>query len=61
MVKRKKRLEKCIDSLERQKRIHLEKKRLAEELGQLELVGYYEKEIESFEKRKHDREEKFNR
>jgi hypothetical protein len=58
MTKRKKRLEKGIESLERQKIIHLEKKRLAEELGQLELVGYYEKEIESFEKRKRDREEK---
>ena len=61
MVKREKRLEKGIISLEKQKLLHEEKKKLAEELGQEDLVSYYTKEIESLEKRKKDRENKLNR
>lgn len=61
MVKRKKRLEKGIGSIEEQIKIHGKKKILAEELGQEELVGYYTKEILALEKRKKDREEKRDR
>ncbi len=61
MAKRKKRLEKGIYSLEQQKLFHEEKRKLAQELGQEELVSYYTKEIESLERRKKDREEKLRR
>ena len=61
MAKRKKRLEKSIDSLEKQKALHEIKRKIAEELGQEELVEYYSKEIKSFEKRKKDREEKLEK
>jgi len=50
-----------MESLEKQKKIHLEKKKLAEELGQEELVKYYEVEIESIEKRRDNRKEKLER
>ena len=52
MVKREKRLKKGISSLEVQKKVHLEKRKQAEELGEEELVRYYDKEIEKFEKEK---------
>lgn len=58
MVKRKKRLKKGMKSLEKQKKIHLEKKKLAKELGQEELVRYYENEIKAIEKRRDNRERK---
>lgn len=58
MVKREKRLLKGIESLNEQKRIHEEKRKLAEELGQEELVEYYTKEIEKFEKEKLKKKEK---
>ncbi len=61
MKKREKRLEKAIDSLEKQKTLHKEKKKLAQELGQEDLVNYYTKEIESLEKRKKNREDKLHR
>lgn len=61
MAKRKKRLEKGINSIEEQIKIHGKKKILAEELGQEELVGYYTREILALEKRKKDREEKRDR
>lgn len=60
-MKREKRLEKAIESLEKQKKLHEEKKKQAEALGQEELINYYKKEIESLEKRKKDREEKLSR
>ncbi|MBI2451868.1 hypothetical protein HYV50_02190 [Candidatus Pacearchaeota archaeon] len=44
-MKRKKRLERGVKSLEDQIKIHEEKKQKAIELGQEELVRYYEKEI----------------
>lgn len=50
MTKREKRLEKGIESLEEQKKIHEKKRELAEELGNEELVHYYDKEIEKFER-----------
>ncbi len=61
MTKREKRLEKGIDSLEKQKMIHEKKKKLAEALGQEDLVSYYEKEISSLEKRRKDRKDKLHR
>lgn len=61
MAKREKRLRKGIESLEKQKEIHEEKMRIARELGDEDLVRYYDKEIESFEKRKKDRGEKLDR
>lgn len=47
MVKRKKRLQRGIESLRKQIEIHKEKKRIAEEDGNEELVDYYDKEIEA--------------
>ncbi|MFA6022898.1 MAG: hypothetical protein WC781_02300 [Candidatus Pacearchaeota archaeon] len=61
MVNREKRLEKGIKSLEEQKRIHEEKRKHAEELGDDELVRYYDKEIEKFEKEKIKKEEKLEK
>lgn len=61
MAKRKKRLEKGIESLEEQKRIHKEKRKQAEELGDEELVRYYDKEIDKFEKEKAKKEERIGK
>ena len=55
MVNRKKRLRKGIESLEKQIRLHDEKLKKAEEEDNLELVGYYKKEIAA---KKKDKEEK---
>lgn len=57
-MKRKKRLEKGITSLEKQIILHEEKMKNAIEIGKEELVGYYSKEIEALKDRKKDREEK---
>ena len=48
MVNRKKRLEKGIQSIEEQIKIHEEKMKTTQEEGNLELEGYYEKEINKF-------------
>ena len=61
MVKRKKRLEKAVSSIEKEIAFHEEKKKIAEELGQEELVEYYTKEISALEKRRENRENKLNR
>ena len=45
MTNRKKRLEKGIDSLEKQIILHLDKKEKANAEGKIELVSYYEREI----------------
>lgn len=55
MANRKKRLEKGIKSLGNQIKIHEEKLRKAEEDDNLELAGYYRKEINA---KKKDKEEK---
>jgi hypothetical protein len=52
MVKRKKRLERGIKSLERQINLHLEKRKRAVEEGKIELAEYYSGEIERFQKDK---------
>lgn len=61
MAKRKKRLQKGIDSLEEQIRIHEEKRNMARELGQEELVDYYTGEIWRMRERKKNREKKLHR
>ena len=55
MVNRKKRLQKGIESLEKQIKIHEEKLKKAEEEDNIELAGYYKKEINA---KKRDKEEK---
>ncbi len=55
MTKRKRRLEKSIVSISKQIELHEEKKRDAEESGEVELAGYYEKEIRSLESEKERR------
>jgi hypothetical protein len=52
MVKREKRLERGIASLEEQKKIHETKRKNAEDLGEEDLVRYYDKEIKKFENEK---------
>ena len=61
MVKREKRLQKGIESLEEQKKIHEEKKKMAEELGNEELVGYYDKVILKFEREKLKKKDKLKK
>lgn len=55
MVNRKKRLQKGVESLNEQIKLHEEKKRKAEEEGNIELADYYEKEIET---KRRDKERK---
>lgn len=50
MPNRKKRLEKGIESLQKQVSLHEEKLKQAKEEGKLELSNYYEKEIETKKK-----------
>jgi len=47
MANRKKRMQKGLESLEKQVKIHEQKKEEAEKMDKKELAGYYEKEIES--------------
>jgi len=61
MVKREKRLQRGIESLEEQKRIHEEKRKKARELGEEELVRYYDKEIKKFEKEKEKKQDILDR
>lgn len=55
MANRKKRLQKGIESLEKQIKIHEEKLKKAEEEDHIELANYYKKEINA---KKKDKEEK---
>lgn len=57
MVKREKRLKKGISSIEEQIKIHEEKMKEANADENLDLEGYYKKEIEGLKKAK-DRKEK---
>ena len=50
MVKRKKRLEKRIEALKEQIKIHEKKREQAEEEGKLELADYYDREIKARKK-----------
>ena len=55
MANRKKRLQKGIESLDKQIKLHEEKLKAAEEDDGIELAAYYRKEIEA---KKKDKEEK---
>ena len=57
MTNRKKRLKKGIESLQEQIELHLEKKEVAENEGKIDLVGYYEREIEAKKETKRKKEE----
>ena len=56
-MNRKKRLKKGIESIEKQIKLHEEKKGQAEEEGKIELERYYGKEIDSLEVAKEKKEE----
>lgn len=56
MPNRNKRLKKGIESLQKQIQLHEEKLKKAQEEGKLELIGYYQKEIESKKKDKEKKE-----
>ena len=58
MANRKKRLKKGIDSLGEQIELHKTKLEESREEGNVELEGYYQKEIISLEKAKKRKEEK---
>ncbi|HJX50932.1 hypothetical protein A3K73_00045 [Candidatus Pacearchaeota archaeon RBG_13_36_9] len=55
-MKRKKRLQKGIESLQKQIELHEEKMKKAGEEGNIELEGYYQKEIEAKKKDKEKKE-----
>jgi len=57
-MNRRKRLEKGIESIEKQIKVHEEKLREVEEAGQEELVTYYLKDISRLEKQKEQKENK---
>ncbi len=56
MVDRKKRLEKGIESISEQIKIHENKKKIAEEQGNSELSDYYKREIAKFQREKEKKE-----
>ena len=56
MPNRRNRLKKVIESLQKQIQLHEEKLKKAQEEGKLELIGYYQKEIESKKKDKEKKE-----
>jgi len=60
-MNRKKRLEKGIESVEEQIKVHKEKLKEAEEAGQEELVTYYHKDISRLEKQKEQKEDKLEK
>lgn len=60
-MKRKKRLEKGIKSIDKQIEIHEEKLKEAMEKGDEELVDYYKSELFTFEKEKQKKKEKLDR
>ncbi len=60
-MKRKKRLEKGIGSLEEQREIHEEKKRKAHEEGKIELENYYDRELGKIDREIEKKEEKRDR
>ena len=55
-MKRKKRLEKGVESLDNQIKLHEEKRRKAEEEGDVYLEEYYEREIEGLKETKGEKE-----
>lgn len=61
MVNRKKRLQKGIDLLERQIKLHEEKLKKAKEDDKIELAGYYQKELEAKKKDKEQKQRMLNK
>lgn len=61
MAKRKKRLEKGIESIEKQILLHQEKREQAIEQGNLELEDYYNREIKGLKKTKERKEKQRER
>jgi hypothetical protein len=61
MAKRKKRLKKGIESLNKQIEIHKLKQEKAKEEGNIERVGYYEKEITRLENDRDKKEDLFEK
>ena len=60
-MNRKKRLEKGIESIEEQIKLHESKLKEAEEAGEEELMEYYRKDIDRLEKQGKQKEEKFGK
>ena len=60
-MKRKKRLEKGIESIQEQIEFHEQKKEEAKLDGSLELEGYYKKEIEGLKKTKERKQEQLDK
>jgi phage shock protein A len=60
-MNRKKRLEKGIESIAEEIRIHEEKLKAAEAAGEEELVRYYHKDIARLKKQKEQKEDKFGK
>lgn len=56
MPSRKRRLKKGIESIDKQIKLHKEKREKAEQEGKIELVGYYNREIENLEETKEEKE-----
>ena len=61
MVKRKKRLEKQITSLQAQELIHIEKREQALKEGKFELAGYFSKEILGIKNKREDKTDKLEK
>ena len=61
MTNRKKRLQKGIESLEKQIKLHEDKLKKAEKDDNIELSGYYKKEIEAKRKDKEEKERLLNK
>ena len=60
-MKRKKRLEKGIESIEEEISLHREKRDKADKEGKLELAGYYDKEILALERTKDRKTNQFEK
>lgn len=60
-MKREKRLQKGIESIEEQIKLHEEKRKKAEEEGKIELAGYYSREIESLKETKQEKEKQLEK
>ncbi|MEK6889230.1 MAG: hypothetical protein AABW80_03935 [Nanoarchaeota archaeon] len=61
MVKRKKRLEKQIESLQAQELIHIEKREQALKEGKFELAGYFAKEIVGMKNKRENKGDKLKK
>ena len=60
-MKRKKRLEKGIESIQEQIKLHKQKREQAEKEGRIELAEYYDKEIESLGETREKKEKQLDK